>query len=738
MDTDIEQPQSVPPPSTSALDMASSLRAAALLSRKRRRVDPDAASLPPRLAPEPTLQLDYGYDDPTATQSDRKLSLALQPTASELSDHVEDIEDGQIREEGEISDTEASPPARRSPTPPPRLRQRPFASQPQESARVEIPLPPHAPSRIEAPITSPLEPSDVQAWHPAGVEPFVLETSTYRLDTDHVRPGLSSSSSAPHQSPSVLTSFIVTQDQYNTAKDIVLDLLGWGVPPEYLMECGLSRHVIFYVFSELNLRLPSNLDTSGLIPYPTPEILALIPVSPSLSLRSLRSSTSTMPPPSAIPARASLAERMSMERIDTRMSSPEPFPYIKAEPSSPSSVDLSSSHSLLVIEQQRRQELLARKAVIASRKVRPSEPPGFAAPPKDQDIYMSAVPAQSVDDFLKTIEPTPHLDGGDSDNHNRGSSVGTTSLSSLERMDVDDLLPGLTGASRDTSTSAAGPPSSTPIYTELQSPIALPTGSTDNEGSTSNGTERDSATSVDMAGSGPLTPALQGNLSYGSVDGDNGYPQRRGMKRPVAADFVDLDSGPGPSRSHGSSSSNGYSNGGPYPNPLSRRKTGSFAGISGMRRCVIELSDSEDDGDNQVRGDHVGNGDIREYSPAVAAAFTMRVPPRLAVTPTMPSSVGTGTAPATNALAEKEEEIKRMRQLIAQREESRLKKLAAVSLCELSCRRCLVCARSCLGRRHQRYHPRRRTAGKVGPTPPDRACRLSRRSCRLCSCVFPF
>jgi hypothetical protein len=476
----------------------------------------------------------------------------------------------------------------------------------------------------------------------------------------------------------------VSQDQYNTAKDIVLDLLGWGVPPEYLIECGLSRHVVFYVFSELNLRLPSNLDTSGLIPYPTPEMLALMPVSPSLSMRSLHSSSSTMPPPSAIPARASLAERMSMERIDTRMSSPDPSPYIKAEPSSPSSADLSSSHSLLAIEQQRRQELLARKAAIASRKAR-QEPLGF------EDTDMSAVPAQCVDDFLKSIEPAPHHD-----NPNRGSSAGTTSLSSLERMDVDDLIPGLMSASRDTSTSSAGPPSksfsTTAIYADPHSPMALPTGPGENAGSASNSTEPGSATM------GSHTPTLQDNPSYASLDGDSAYPQRRSIKRPVAADFVDFDSGPGPSRGHGHSSSNG----GPHPNPLSKRKAGSFAGISGMRRCVIELSDSEDDGDNQVRGDHIGNSDTREYSPAV----TTRVPPRLTATPTMLSSSGVANGqqfPATNALAEKEEEIKIMRQLIAQREESRLKKLAAVGASKSSSKRYLAGARRCLGSQH--HHP---------------------------------
>ena len=407
-----------------------------------------------------------------------------------------------------------------------------------------------------------------------------------------------------------------------------------------------------------------------------------------------------------------------MERIDTRMSSPDPSPYIKAEPSSPSSVDLSNSHSLLAIEQQRRQELLARKAAIASRKAR-QDPLSFATPIRDRDIDMGAVPAQSVDDFLKSIDPAPHLDVGDNDIRNRGSSVGTTSFSSSERMEVDDLIPGLIGASRDTSTSSAGPStqskssSSTAIHADFDSPVVLPPGSADNAGSTSNGMEPGSATSVDTAGSDSLTPTLQDNLSFANLDGDGGYPQRRGMKRPVAADFVDFDSGPGSFRGHGNSSSNGYSNGGPHSNPLSKRKAGSFAGISGMRRCVIELSDSEDDGDNQTRGDHIGNSDTREYSPAATTAFTTRVPPRLTATPTMLSSLGSSgvtngntgqpfpTVPATNALAEKEEEIKIMRQLIAQREESRLKKLAAVGASKSSSKRCLACARRCLGSHHQ-------------------------------------
>ncbi|EPQ51151.1 hypothetical protein GLOTRDRAFT_141255 [Gloeophyllum trabeum ATCC 11539] len=43
------------------------------------------------------------------------------------------------------------------------------------------------------------------------------------------------------------------------AKTLVLDLLGWGVPPEYLVDAGVSGQVIYRVFTELNLRLPKNL-----------------------------------------------------------------------------------------------------------------------------------------------------------------------------------------------------------------------------------------------------------------------------------------------------------------------------------------------------------------------------------------------------------------------------------------------------------------------------------------------
>ena len=91
--------------------------------------------------------------------------------------------------------------------------------------------------------------------------------------------------------------FTVTQRQYDTAKEVILDILGYGVPPEYLIDCGLSREIIYYVFTELSLRLPNNLDVVGIPPYPPPpDVMASILLSqPSYSLPSASLDNSNVP-----------------------------------------------------------------------------------------------------------------------------------------------------------------------------------------------------------------------------------------------------------------------------------------------------------------------------------------------------------------------------------------------------------------------------------------------------------
>lgn len=46
----------------------------------------------------------------------------------------------------------------------------------------------------------------------------------------------------------------MTAEEFIEAKSTILDLLGWGVPSEYFINCGLTREAIFYAFTELNLK----------------------------------------------------------------------------------------------------------------------------------------------------------------------------------------------------------------------------------------------------------------------------------------------------------------------------------------------------------------------------------------------------------------------------------------------------------------------------------------------------
>jgi len=48
----------------------------------------------------------------------------------------------------------------------------------------------------------------------------------------------------------------LSDDELNNAKLLILDLLGWGVPPEYILERGVSHQLLYTVFTDLRLRLP--------------------------------------------------------------------------------------------------------------------------------------------------------------------------------------------------------------------------------------------------------------------------------------------------------------------------------------------------------------------------------------------------------------------------------------------------------------------------------------------------
>lgn len=459
----------------------------------------------------------------------------------------------------------------------------------------------------------------------------------------------------------------MTQAQYDIAKDIILDLLGWGVPPEYLVSCGLSREIVYYVFLELNLRLPSNLDTTGLLPPipPSYTFASPEPMSPALRVRNApRPRVSHSPRRSTGDLHPSLPQKPPAPQgaTDVTPLSATAAPFVPSATLAAVPMQLSDEAtppSLIDMEQQRRQELLARKAVLASRRKQmtssnttpPSIPVPVTTPVKEvvKEVEKTPVVTTTVDDFLNSIGPV------NGDAAKESSSI----ASSDDQMDVDDQIPGL-------SSNEAPPEAEQPRLSEPPSVIleAGPANSvpfpppSESEGSTRSASVETGAVAAaeKSESSGSSTPRLQ---SVGP---------RRATKRPVAADFVDME--PGSSRPHpyhhAHQAHHAASN---HTHP--RRRLQTFAGLTHTRRIVIDLSDSESD------ADEAANGQRSVFS------HPSRPPTRLGVSASLPI-MGTPSSPGgtatPSALLEKEQEIKKMRELIAQRERARLHKLSAVSV----------------------------------------------------------
>jgi hypothetical protein len=342
------------------------------------------------------------------------------------------------------------------------------------------------------------------------------------------------------------------------------------------------------------------------------------------------------------------------------------------------------------IEQLRKQELIARKAVQASRKNKAAmanalgSVPSLISPalassePTDNDIDMaSAVPKEYVDNFLNTIGPVPDADNEGTVDVTSGAKEAVPAQfrrhGSSAPMDVDEI-PGFSASGRGdalqsrplSAQSKGDAPASRPR--SASGPLTEPPLS-----STDSNSGFSEAISSETGGSHYLKEDIPPGQDFQQSES-----VRRGTKRPVASDFVDFESAPPRPNS-------GYANGGASQPPSLRRKTtGSFASVSGMRRCVIDLSDSEDDGNGEVHHAEGERGQ-RIYSPLPTRAHTTPSMPHIATggdwAPLQYNALnGNSGTQSPAALFAKEEEIKKMRELIAMREQSRLKKLAAVGL----------------------------------------------------------
>ncbi|EJD34851.1 hypothetical protein AURDEDRAFT_117553 [Auricularia subglabra TFB-10046 SS5] len=385
----------------------------------------------------------------------------------------------------------------------------------------------------------------------------------------------------------------------------ILDLLGMGVPPEYLVTYGIQPETIAYAFHELNLRLPYNLNLQGkeTVLYPealkervtipqTPPPRPPAPRSPVISATTPRTPSGQQFPPlhaglppkptSAViaagspwvsvstiaqPARAFAPQLAAIPVASTSQLplQPQPSPVTAA-------VRLQPSQDLLEMETQKKQELKARRAVLASLKSKKAAALSTNAPASPHLATSStpsiATAAQSVHpgvhpdlvaDFLRTVAGGPE------------EQAAPVFVRSPDAMDIDS------DEDRPTpmqSSSNPAQPSRQPLP-----PIA--------------------STSSAAVTFEPLRPELNGNS--------------RGVKRsrPVAADF---DDGSLSSSSVGSSDNGvrapkrpaiGSSNGRgvqlphvPDPPPAIRRNS-SFSVLNNAWQTshVINVSDSEDDND---------------------------------------------------------------------------------------------------------------------------------------------
>jgi len=91
-------------------------------------------------------------------------------------------------------------------------------------------------------------------------------------------------------------------EEYEEAKGLILDLLGFGMSPEDLIDTNVSKRLVVYCMREMNLRIPFNVDLSDIVPYEPPPILPLTSPSPEATEPS-PTDTPTQPgqPPSTLP-----------------------------------------------------------------------------------------------------------------------------------------------------------------------------------------------------------------------------------------------------------------------------------------------------------------------------------------------------------------------------------------------------------------------------------------------------
>ena len=364
------------------------------------------------------------------------------------------------------------------------------------------------------------------------------------------------------------------------AKVVVLDILGWGIPPQYLLDCGISELAVVVCLAQLKLRIPQELEPlideaereTGTFSLPAPA-----PVAPNLPPSTLSSN--------ALPFKPAQGE--AMIGPSNQLASPGP-----SRPSPTSSAEL------IDMEQQRKQELLARRAALQSMRKNgnlsygaPSNSATPASlPPRPHPLCPTSPPHSTpkpteVDAFLADLMPN----GEDSTMQNGDHDSSGEVERALEAEDEPSSSTLHLDATYGASTSTYSPS----FY--------------DPNAATSDGWDDPSSSSH------RFNPAPPTN-----------YSSKRMGKRPVAADFVaEFNSIPDPSPPTSfPSPSPSFAAATPTisePTPIfgNARRRRHF-GAQVQQRLVLELSDGEESSDED---DETPNH-APKSTPAASASFT--------------------------------------------------------------------------------------------------------------------
>ncbi|KAH7340658.1 hypothetical protein B0J17DRAFT_329507 [Rhizoctonia solani] len=271
------------------------------------------------------------------------------------------------------------------------------------------------------------------------------------VDTRELTPRPPSTVSAPSSDTTEAPKYVrpgldMTATDLDEAKHLILDLLGLGVTPEYLVDCGVSPQCLAVCFYELNLRFPLNLDRRQInlppfydldrhmkdsqrreqiirqrdrgrvFPKPAP-VAIIVPTEDTESLHGGKSSSPVSPGSGEKPTESAPLARLDMNISQggaTEITSPQ-----LTEPAQPSSkeVDITS------MEDQKRMELLARKAAMDSiNKKRAAKNSGLTLNSPGQSVTQPRpMEIEDVESAVDALLASVRMDS-ESSNHSEGRS----------------------------------------------------------------------------------------------------------------------------------------------------------------------------------------------------------------------------------------------------------------------------------------------------------------------------